>query len=351
MKQGRSLSELAAELERQSKAKHDYKAPTSELKTNIVDGEFVFGVGAQGNFRPTPLFHDQLGTWSKIPAQYYDRMLAEAPDLLVKNTNHWLAKKPETRLVRTMDSNARAFLSNRYRCIDNSLIAEASLEELLSYGTDLQVTSCEVTDKRLYIKAFSKRVTAMVKGEPVEAGICISNSEVGLHSVSVETMINILVCYNGAILPKSGLKRYHVGRHTDEAESSFEVFSDETRKADDKALVLKLRDVIRASFNQAQFQEVAKLLNITTGNKITVEPQTAVERVVEVFSLPEASKMSILTKLAEGQDYTQWGLSNAVTAFAQDKSHDYERATELEKIGGEILTLAPQKWNEIAIAA
>ncbi len=350
MKQGRTLSELAAELERQTKAKHDFKAPTSELQSKIVDGEFVFGVGDVGTFKPTPLFHDQLGTWAQIPSKYYDRMLTEAPDLLAENTNHWLHKKKETRLVRTMDSNARAFLSNRYRPIDNNLIAEAALSILLKQGSGLRVESCEVTEKRLYIKAVSERVEAMVKGKPVQAGICISNSEVGLHSLNVELMILILVCMNGAMLPEGGLKRYHVGRHAAEAEGSFEVFTDETRKADDKALVLKLRDVIGASFSQPRFQEVAKMLNITTGNKIEVEPMKAIERVTEVFQLPETSRGSILKALAEGQDYSQWGLSNAITLYAQDKSHDYEHATELEKVGGEILMLPPQKWNEIAVA-
>jgi len=47
------------------------------------------------------------------------------------------------------------------------------------------------------------------------------------------------------------------------------------------------------------------------------------------------------------RDLTQWGLANAVTAYSQ-RVDSYERATELEKIGGTIMTLTDQEWREVA---
>ena len=55
-------------------------------------------------------------------------MLQEEPGLLADNVNRWLHKgEPTQRLLRTIDGRARAFLSNRYRCIDNFEIAQAVL--------------------------------------------------------------------------------------------------------------------------------------------------------------------------------------------------------------------------------
>jgi hypothetical protein len=44
----------------------------------------------------------------------------ETPDGLHRNADTWLHAEPEQRLVRTMDGHARAFLSDRYRRLDNA---------------------------------------------------------------------------------------------------------------------------------------------------------------------------------------------------------------------------------------
>lgn len=66
---------------------------------------------------------------------------------------------------------------------------------------------------------------------------------------------------------------------------------------------------------------------------------------------PDKHKSGILTELIKGHDLSQWGLSNAITAYAQHKDLSYETATELERAGGEIITLAKSQWATIAQAA
>lgn len=50
--------------------------------------------------------------------------------------------------------------------------------------------------------------------------------------------------------------------------------------------------------------------------------------------------------LIEGKDLTLYGLSNAVTRYSQDVGN-YDRATLLEGIGYEILTMPPKQWSMI----
>ena len=58
---------------------------------------------------------------------------------------------------------------------------------------------------------------------------------------------------------------------------------------------------------------------------------------------------SALAQLAKGGDLTRWGLSNAITRIASD-AVNYDRAVELEKVGGAIALLDETNWTQIASA-
>ena len=73
----------------------------------------------------------------------------------------------------------------------------------------------------MYIKAVNPRLQAEVSpGDIVQAGVIISNSEVGLGSVSIQPLIYRLVCSNGMVVNEAAARRNHVGRVTDSGEIS-----------------------------------------------------------------------------------------------------------------------------------
>ena len=63
------------------------------------------------------------------------------------------------------------------------------------------------------------------------------------------------------------------------------------------------------------------------------------------FRITDDESTGILQHLIEGNDLTLYGLSNAVTRHSQDVE-SYDRATELESIGYNILTMQPTLWNQ-----
>jgi len=350
------------ELERQQQSKKDFKAPTSLLALAVQqptttskehEPTLQFSVGDKFQGRPTELMHDQLGTYCGVPSKYYDRMRHQAPALLSANVNHWLRHSNETRLVRTLDGKARAFLSNRYRPLDNYDVANATLPILISESNKLgglQVCSTEVTETRLYVKVISGRLTYEVKkGDVVEVGVVISNSEVGLASVRVEPFLRRCICDNGAIIEDWATRKFHVGRQNAELDAAYEVFQDETRRQDNIAFMLKLQDVVRASFDDQQFDRLKGLTIDAATRKIQVPIQDVVEEVVDRWHLPERYQDSFLKHLIEGGDVTQWGLANAVTATANDCAN-YEEATRLEKLGGELMVMPAERWQDLAAA-
>jgi len=210
------------------------------------------------------------------------------------------------------------------------------------------VESAELTDSRLYIKAITPKTTFEVRpGDVVNAGIVISNSEVGMGSVKVEPLIYRLVCKNGLISADHSLNKYHVGRSGDLGELAEEFFRDSTRKADDKAFWLKVQDVVRGALQSDVFAKIARRMTEAASATMDADPVKVVERVQERYQLNDGERSGVLRHLIQGADLTQYGLVNAITRASQDVQQ-YDRATDMERLGGAVLELPRSDWRALA---
>jgi hypothetical protein len=354
MKEGRSLTDLAQEIDRQAKAKQDYIVATPRMEispTHQSEGRMMLSIPETPAPKPLrDLALMQIAERTGVPVKYARRMQEEAPDLLATNLNRWFHDKPERRMVRTLDGEVRAFLSDRYARIDNFDVASYVLP-VLKDVPGLVIRSTEITENRLYIKATSSAITREVKskrvGDLAEAGVMISNSEVGLGAVSVTPFMLFLVCTNG--MTREGGKRWnHIGRRAEENDSV--VLGDDTRAADDKAQLLVIRDTLKAALDEAVFDRYIAKLEGTTMNMIEGDVAKAVEVLGNHLGFSEAEQSCILRHLAGGGDLSQYGLANAVTRLAEDAA-DYDRATELETLGARVIDLTRDQWSPIAKAA
>ena len=350
MKAGKTLQELAIELDRQQAVKKDMIVDMGALSMDTGEAGLalqVTGGNMAAKYGINDIAHRQIGQTLKIPALYYDRMRAEYPELLAQNVNGWFARTPDTkRMLRTMDGTARALLSDRYRRIDNFEVASAVLP-IISGMDGASVESCELTDSRMYLKVVNPRVTAEVKkGDIVQAGIIISNSEVGMGSVNVSPLVYRLVCSNGMIAQDGAVRKYHVGR-ANEGGEDFSIYRNETIEADDKAFLMKLEDSVKAAVDQARFAAIVDKMREAT--EATMEAKV-VPQVVELaskeYGITEAEGKGILGHLIAGGDLSLYGLANAVTRQAQDVE-SYDRSTELEATGYKIITMAPALWRNL----
>ena len=345
---GMNLVELAQAIVRRADTKKDFVADTSDL---VFEND-ALRVGDVGAYPLTDHAHGQMADRLGIPKKYYDRMRAEAPALLAGNVNHWFRETPERRLVRTLDGKARAFLSDRYHRIDHEQIADAVLPVLLEAGGHGAVISCCVTDAKLYIQALFPRLEGDVKrGDPVQGGVIVSNGEIGHGALDIRPMIYRLVCTNGMIAghiaEDARLRRNHVGRRVEMGED-YSVYSDETLKADDRALALKIRDSIRALAQPALFNRILAELRDATQQPIG-NPIAAVTELGKSYPIAQGEQDSILMNLIGGADYSKWGMVNAITELA-NAHPSYDRAVELQTLGGRVLDLKPTEWRRIAAA-
>ena len=351
MKTGRSLQEVMLELDRQNKAKKDYIGSAQALRL-YEDGQ-TFEIGSMGEarqFGTTRLFHRQVASALGIPAKYYDLMQSRKPELLAQNVNAWFGDRENSYMIRTMDYGAgrmaRALLSDRYRRIDNMEIASAVLP-LFAGSDQYEVVSSEVTENRLYLKIVNRRLEmAVVPGDIVQAGVMISNSEVGLGSVSVQPLVYRLVCTNGMVVNDMGERKNHVGRAAKAVDDSFHIYSDETMEAEDKAFLLKLRDVTMAAIEESRFAQVVGRLKEAAGIPITGKVTEVVELTARTYGINSDEQDSVLQHLIAGGDLSQYGLSNAITRASQDVE-SYDRATTLEGIGWQVAAMPAAQWKEL----
>ncbi len=357
MKFGRTLQEFAEEINRQQQTKKDYIASTEAIDFVTGDDGLKMELrnGDVGRFAIRQNTHRQLGSYLKIPANYYDRLQQEAAELLTRNVNHWLHEKPVRRMVRILDGSARAFLSDSYRRIDHYDILNGDrinsvLPVLANNVPDLKIESCEVTEDRMYVKALFPRIQREVKvGDPVQAGVVISNSEIGKGSVRVEPLIYRLVCTNGMIAPAFGQRRYHIGRQADGEGAAWEMFRDDTKAVDDRAFMMKVRDTILNCLDETRFDRIVQSLTEATERKIAGNPEKSVDVLSNRFNFSEEEKGGILRHLIEGGDLSAWGVASAVTRTGEDLK-SYDRATEFETLGWNVIELQPDEWREVAEA-
>jgi len=290
----------------------------------------------------------QLATDLGIPMAYFRRMRNEAPGLFQTNVHHWMYEKPKRKLVRARHDESqdvgRAWLSDRYRRLDNIEVAYKLLPELNRVGEQWEIHNASISDTKFHFRATFPHMEKAIKvGDPVRWGLQITNSEVGGAQFSIDNFVMRLACINGMVVTKVMSAR-HVGKRLGDN------LSDEAIRADDKAFWLAARDELRASVSEERFSEVVATLMGTTEGSHIVAPVKATETLAKTFDLTDGEKDAVLLNLASGGDMSRWGALNAVTAAAKS-SENFDRRVEMEEIGWKVAELSTREWDRIAVAA
>jgi len=344
-----TVQQLASEVKRQQQFKRDFVARPWEGFRMHEEGQLL-SVGDLAEFPIGRYAHGDLAEFTEIPRAYYDKMLKDEPELLARNVNTWLeAQMDQPRLIRTLEGRTRCVRSNKFRSLDNGDLMEAALPALYEHP-GIKIQSCNMTESRLYLKAVLPKLEFEVKkGDVVQFGLSISNSEIGQGSLEAAVFALRLVCLNGMVIEDGKFRRSHIGGRLGD-DVAAEYFADETRKAADAAFFLKLRDTVKHLLTEAACEEAVERMRRAAGVPIKQRPDKAVKEVGKKLGLAEGEQDSVLDWLIRNGDLSQWGMVNAITRAAQE-IEDYDRATELEKMGGKVLELAGHEWRRVAEAA
>jgi hypothetical protein len=352
MKTAKSIIELATEIQRQSESKKDFIVPTQVAQVEINGNQQISFNGNVYDLTDHALA--QIADRIKIPKRYVDYLRAEFPSLLEHNINDLFVKFPEQRMIRTLDGQARAFLSDRYRPLDNMELADAIFPALKA--ADAEIVSCDITTKKLYVKAILPHISALIPGgshfgdDNLNPGVTISNSEIGCGGLTVLPALHDPKCTNICNFVFAKYSKYHLGGKGS-ADDQYNVFTNETKQLADATVFAQMTDVVKASMGGEVFQKIVDHVKTARGQKIEATQVTKViEVVAEKHGFNEDEKGSVLAHLIERGDLSQWGLSSAITRASAD-IESYDRASELEGVGGQVIELPANQWRAIAQVA
>jgi hypothetical protein len=365
-----SLTDIHALLLGQHARKVDIIAPIGALLADggrlVVRGEpqvTTDGVSPDSVFLPTALcdggIADRVG--HDLTAKYLSTCRDKAIALYDSNVNTWL-QHPDNAgkrfLVRGLANEdgtaiARAFLSDSYKVIDNIDVLMTVLDGLREAGVDVEVVSCDLTDRRMYLRVKSEAVALAVPelvrgyrspyngktGEELPlmfAGFEVSNSEVGHGAFSIAPRVILQVCGNGMTRRFDAVRSQHLGGKLEDEGTI--VWSQATQEKNLALIRSKTVDAVKGFLSSEYLQKVAGEMAAEAGVEIP-KPEETIKHVAKTMRYTEEQQADILRMFIKGGSTTAIGVMHAVTASAQGQP-DADLAADMEADSMRVLSLA-----------
>jgi hypothetical protein len=388
-----TLADLAGLLQNQHTLKKDLVVPGGRI--HCTDGLFTAypadpDAAPYGPFRPTAIFDGHLAEKLDIPVAYVRRMREERIDLYDANVNGWLrgtgnpdgpGPDPRSFLLRTFRQPdpfspepgvARAFLSDKYRIIDNLDVLLAALDGVRATGEDVQVLDADLTESRMAVRLAapgiavlapellrnyrspvedrpragwtveSARAAAAREGrsyppgeEPVLfAGLVITNSETGGGRFTITPRFVVQICGNGLQITIDAMKATHLGSRMDEG---MVVWSDETQQRNVELVRSQTADAVRTYLNPTYMRAAIAVLEERAGIQVP-EAERTIKEVSKQLRFSDSDAAGILNHFIRGGQTTAGGVMQAITSYAQEVA-DPDTAWDLERQAVEAMDL------------
>jgi hypothetical protein len=367
------------ELERQRESKRDFIADGRNLEVFADGGKLyltgkdeatvrLIGSGLSVEIMDQALPQVASRVSPKIPSKWVKEMRDEWPQHMADILTTMLRDTGKRRLVRILDGQCRAFLSDRYRILDNYDLAFASLDAARNHGAE--VMEAAISDKKMKLKLINKqlwdkidmtrsnseksdwyagglgnqehlgRVSARSTGDlPGGPGTVwpiatISNSETGHGGLSVRLGILAGICFNLATVEEVA-SMIHLGQQNDVG-----IFQPETCALEARAIMAKCADAIRAAFTPEVFSALVERCRHAQDQEVKDSIEAVNNFVASTDLISDDAKDSLLRYFVQDYDPTVWGFSNAVSRLSQDYTNS-DVATEIEELAGTVIT-APE---------
>ena len=369
-----TLTRLLEKVRDDAARQADYIAPTHELqKTTDANGVPQVVIEQRGGVPTTILdvndvSFGQIAGHAGIDVRTARRLQAGYSEQFDGLINAIWQKEPSVRMLRSYEGLAltdggrgklRAFVSDKFKTFDNVNLLNSALPQLMESPAQFQVVNATVTDKRLYLRLKSLVHTGdgAGVGDVMANGIGLQNSEVGAGSVSVYQIAWTLACLNG-MQTQNKTRSSHItsGRDSDD----WGLLSDQAKDADNRALELKIRDLVGVYSSRDSFDAVLAGMKAAAADVVDADADKAavVENLGAVMKLTKKETGDVLNGLLDtiGQagyerekPLSRATLINAVTAVSHKA--DADDVDLWQQRGGALLSMRPADWQRVAVAA
>jgi len=245
-----------------------------------------------------------------IPHQY----LRKCPiEIQAENLNYWIKHEKNEELFFRFDANeVRAIFTPRYMPCDNRKIMERL--DSMGYSPDTTV-QVNLDAEFMSLNILEGNQTFEINGDKFRPGVSISNSEVGLASLSIAAFILRLICTNGIISRSDVSASYrHVSRKI------LDEFPEVLNRVGTE--LGKQKDQFRISMESSVDDPLMTIAAVNRQFNISKQEREAVE----------------WGHIMEGGN-TMFDIIQAYTRAAQFKGLPAESAHKLQKTGGMILSM------------
>ncbi len=263
-----------------------------------------------------PIAQQSIANRLGIPIQY----LKKCPDdIQAVNLNHWIRYEKNEELFFRFDGNrVRALFTPRYVPTDNMEVLRKL--ESMNYSLDTRI-QINLDDEFMSLSIPDGRQTFTIYKERITPGISVSNSEVGLASLSIAAFLLRLICTNGMISKTQVSASY---RHI-----SAKILS---------SLPGVLKNVSEELISQKE--RVKLSLESRVEN-----PESTINSFNNQFMLNKIEKEAVTWALPMEYGFTMFNVVNVYTKAAQYKALPAESSFRLEKVGGSILGMVKETIN------
>lgn len=342
---GMTPHDLVTTIMAHASGKQDLVVPSKDIRFSRNDfGQIRLNVGDH-DLAMTSHANAQMTGFLGIPRRFATRLEENFPDLLVHNFNTMVQKTEGRRMVRTLDGNARAIMSDSYRRIDNELVFDGMYPVLDRLGAKIE--SANVSDDYMNIQATMRIEGEIRKGDVVRYGVSIRNSEIGKGALSVSPLLYRLVCTNGMVVADQQRRRAHIGGSYLNADDGWIALSSATQMLKTRAMIAELAEYLETMASKEMFEKTLNTLRDVADQELPAEPTLVVESLAARYGMNKPESESALIALAESRDYSRWGLANAVTVLANN-ANSYDRAMDLETLGGRVMQMNAREYGELA---
>ena len=216
--------------------------------------------------------------------------------LRLRTINHFIqnGELRERYMLRTTEgNNVRAIMSERFTPFDDSDLFDAI--ETQCKGATVETYEFGKTSTHLRL-TFPETETEMKKGDVVKTGLHITNSEVGLRSVTVHALVYRLVCTNGLIAPDGNGK--YGSRHIGKFDT--------------------IKEGVRSAIEEAKYSTEALTHRFRESMRLEIEnPIDEMEQIAKDNKLTQERFKEMLNAYTNEPDPTVYGVTNAITRSAQ----------------------------------
>lgn len=330
MKTDLSIEQLVSKVNGLVPLKKDILVNTDELMVKSDEHNSFLNINGR-DYRLQEVAEKQLASMCGIPYSYASKIGRTFPSLLDDNYNTLLGTVKRNKLIRTIGGSARAVLSDRYKKFENEMVL-ATLLPLVDNTKGLSVISSSLTTEKMYVKVVSERERAEVKvGDVVSFGAVITNSEIGLGSITINPFCLRLVCTNGMALPSyiGSTRSIHLGKKFNTIDEY------EGMTYDDEYVSIRIKSSLDSTLDPTFYMRIIEKMKAAREIKVA-DANESIEIIGKHYGIDEREQSLILMHYLQDKDESFYGLVNAVTRTASD-AVTYTRASELERIGSDLL--------------